>query len=201
MSTNLHNCGHCICKRKHAMYDGNMTESRKSEESQIDLEALRAAMARRGWLASDLAVASGVHKSTLSLLLKGERANSPAVIVARLAVALGVSVDYLMGLTRNPAPKPDDLSRLLVELQSAARQLPEERQRDLLLIARAFRHANAEDAAETETQRRREQSVLNVLERHYGREQAEEILAILASEFPELGIDGDNIPPGEEDAA
>jgi len=196
------------------MYDGNMesTEdySEDAEGPQIDLDRLRLAMERRGWNAARLVVESGVHKSTVSLLLSGDRPNSPAVIVARLAVALGVSVDYLLGLTRNPAPRPDDLTHLLVELQGAARQLPIERQQDLILIAHAFRQTlDAADDAEAQSQYRFEQATLNVLERRYGREQAEEILAVLASEFPELGpvlggsgtVGGDDISPGEEDAA
>lgn len=95
----------------------------------------------------------------------------------------------------------------LGELQETIRLLPEERQRDLLLIARAFAEARADGDAER-SQRRYERSVLNVLERRYGTEQAEEILGLLVSEFPELdtslggprGIDGD-IPPGKEDVA
>lgn len=175
----------------------------------MNAEALRAAIERRGWTASDLAVRAGVDKSTLSLILAGKRTNSPAVIVARLAVALSVSVDYLMGLTRDPSPRPDDLSQLLVELQGMARLLPEERQRDLVLIARAFHRTPDEESDEDlHSQQRFEQAVLNVLERRYGREQAEDILAILASEFPELGSSlggpgtGDNdVFTSEEDAA
>lgn len=144
------------------MYDRDMTdtESRLSheQEPQINLDALWAAMERRGWVAADLAAASGVHKSTLSLILRGERPNSPAIIVARLALALGVSVDYLLGLTNDPSPKSVDLSQVMADLMNVAQTLPECRQQDLLLIAQAYQRSIEEGALDAD------QLMANVLE-------------------------------------
>lgn len=70
----------------------------------MNLDNLRAAMERRGWQAADLVAESGVDKSTLSLILSGKRPNNTVALVAALALALGVSVDYLLGLTHDPAP-------------------------------------------------------------------------------------------------
>ncbi len=63
---------------------------------------LRELRERRGWSMGVLASLSGVSVSQLYRLEKGERPRVAAVTLARIAQALGTSVDYLLGLTDEP---------------------------------------------------------------------------------------------------
>lgn len=112
----------------------------------IIAERIERALAVRKMSAAKLARASGVDKSTISLILANERPNTPAYIVAKLAGALLVSVDYLVGLTEDMEPKGLALGEIIIELAQVARQLTSRRQRDLLLTARAYLTANKEMA-------------------------------------------------------
>lgn len=100
--------------------------------------ALERALKLRGISPAQLARDSGVSKGTISLILSGERPNTPAVIVAKLARALDVSMDYLVGIVEDPEPRSLDIGELLLELTRVARQLSDRRQRDLLLMAQSF---------------------------------------------------------------
>ncbi|MCC6458806.1 MAG: helix-turn-helix transcriptional regulator [Caldilineaceae bacterium] len=104
----------------------------------IDKHNLKEALTRSGMNAADLARASGVDKSSISKMLSGEKHSTTATILLRLARALGVTTDYLLGLSDTPESTTVMLGELLLELTSVARKLPVHRQRDLLLIARAF---------------------------------------------------------------
>lgn len=99
---------------------------------------LAAAIELRRTTPAQLARDAGVDKSTISLILAGKRQNTPAIIIARLATVLEVSIDYLLGLSEEPAPRQLDLSDLAIELMRVARQLTDRRQRSLLLLARQY---------------------------------------------------------------
>ena len=58
----------------------------------------------RGWTLRDLARFSRVDHAWLCRLESGERHNMSLQAAARVAQALGVSVDYLAGLTTDPTP-------------------------------------------------------------------------------------------------
>ncbi len=73
--------------------------------------------------AAELARASGVDKSTISLILKGDRPNTPAVIVAKLARGLNVSADFLLGITEEAEPKSLQLGEILLELTEVGKNL------------------------------------------------------------------------------
>jgi len=59
---------------------------------------------RRGWTLRELARHAKIDAGWLSRLETGERRNLSLEAAARLALALGVSVDYLAGLTDRPQP-------------------------------------------------------------------------------------------------
>ncbi len=60
-------------------------------------------MVERGETQSGLARAAGVDRSTISQLLSPEGTRLPnAQLVAECATALGVSTDWLLGLTERP---------------------------------------------------------------------------------------------------
>ncbi|MEL6478078.1 MAG: helix-turn-helix transcriptional regulator [Pseudomonadota bacterium] len=84
-------------------------------------DRLRAAMAERGQTRSGLARATGADRSTLSqLLAEGETRLPNAHLVAECAADLGVSADWLLGLTERPE-RPGDLIAASVRVTDAAR--------------------------------------------------------------------------------
>ena len=62
-----------------------------------------AARTLRGWSQQDLVRASGVGQNNLSDLEQGKKPGVRADTVVRLAEALGVGTDYLLGLTDTPS--------------------------------------------------------------------------------------------------
>lgn len=69
-----------------------------------------------------------------------------ADLVARLAMAFGCSSEFLMGVTDKREPITLNLNEFLDALVKTAKTLPVSRQRDLLLIARAYADAKEESA-------------------------------------------------------
>ena len=75
---------------------------------------LREALADRGVSQSALARRIGVDRSTVSQLLGGEGARLPnAQVVGECAAALGISADWLLGLTDRPETAADILAHSL----------------------------------------------------------------------------------------
>lgn len=116
------------------MYDLVM----EKEDAGILPDALDRAMKLRKMSAAELARKSGVHKTTISMILSGDRPNTPATIVAKLARALNVSMDFLMGITDDPEPRSLGVGPVLIQLTEVAKVLPDSRQHDLLLIAQTY---------------------------------------------------------------
>lgn len=104
----------------------------------ISPAALEEALRRADMTAADLARASGVSPATLSLILSGKHKSISSVNLAKMASVLAVSIDYLMGFTQEPEPRPLMLGELVLELTQIANSLPTRRQRDLLLMARTY---------------------------------------------------------------
>lgn len=113
----------------------------ENETTGVDIEALKWAMNKKGWSAADLSKHAGVSKATLTLLFQGKRPNIGAVNLRKMAQQLGVSTDFLLGLTGDPAPK-QTIDLALAELFETAKTLPEFRQRDLLLMARTYQETD-----------------------------------------------------------
>ena len=89
-------------------------------------DRLTEAMARRGLSQSALAAAVGVDRSTVSQLLKDDGARLPnAHLVGGCAQALGVSADWLLGLSDRPQSAADLLATSLT-LTDAPRALVDE---------------------------------------------------------------------------
>lgn len=59
-----------------------------------------------GWSQRELVRESGVGQNNLSALEQGKKPGVRADTVVRLAEALAVSADYLLGRTDDPAPPP-----------------------------------------------------------------------------------------------
>jgi transcriptional regulator with XRE-family HTH domain len=104
----------------------------------IVAERLTRAMKMRNVNATELSKETGISKAALSLLMSNQQTNTTAVNVIKLARALAVSTDYLMGLSDSDEPTPLLLGDLPLELARMAKQLPSRRQRDLLAMARTY---------------------------------------------------------------
>ena len=86
---------------------------------------LSEAMTRRNLTQSALARVCGVDRSTISALLSPSVRTPNAQLAADCAVALGVSVDWLLGLTARPEPVADLLATSL-SITEAPRALIDE---------------------------------------------------------------------------
>ena len=60
----------------------------------------------RGLLQPDLARLAQIEQSYVSKLERGKAPNVSGIILARIARALGTSVDFLLGVSDDPAPRP-----------------------------------------------------------------------------------------------
>ena len=69
-------------------------------------ERLKCARQACGWTQIELGKRSGVHAMSLSRLERGEKKDVTGATLRKLSQALGVSTDYLLGLTgRLPTTK------------------------------------------------------------------------------------------------
>jgi transcriptional regulator with XRE-family HTH domain len=100
----------------------------------------------------ELAAKSGVSNTYISDLERGRTRNVSVDVVLSLADALGVSIQYLLGLTEDPLqgvadeaddepPTPPPFSPALREVLQLAEQWPAARQAELLAHARVIHAA------------------------------------------------------------
>lgn len=98
----------------------------KRQRASLFRSRLSLAMTERGLTQSALARSAGVDRSTISQLLEPESARLPnAQIVAECAATLGVSADWLLGLSERPERLADLLATSLV-ISEAPRALIDE---------------------------------------------------------------------------
>ena len=101
-------------------------KSDKRDRATLFRTRLNDALRLRGTSQSALARSVGVDRSTISQLLKGTGARLPnAQVVGECARALGVSADWLLGLTDRPETAADILANTL-SLTEAPRALVDE---------------------------------------------------------------------------
>lgn len=141
------------------------------------VERINELLEQRGWGPGELAQQSGVAYDTIYKLRTGERARPSADIVARLALALGCSVEYLLGLTDSPTFAPNDMPELLQNLLETAKTLPESRQRDLIMIAQAYQAAGEPTPEVMEL-------LLEKIEELGGEDSLNQILDLLEAQLP-----------------
>ena len=98
----------------------------KRDRATLFRSRIAEAMRDRGTTQSGLARAVGVDRSTISQLIKGAGARLPnAQVVGECAAALGVSADWLLGLTDRPETAADIVANTL-SLTEAPRALVDE---------------------------------------------------------------------------
>jgi transcriptional regulator with XRE-family HTH domain len=127
------------------MYDLAMAKQDTEQKLNIIAKRLGDALALRSITPAQLARDSDVDKATISLILDSKRPNTPAIIVGKLARALMVSVDYLVGISEDPEPKSLGLGEAIIDLARTAKTLPISRQLDLLAIAKAYEKESDEE--------------------------------------------------------
>lgn len=120
---------------------GDMSESKLGFRP----DRLQAMIERRGLRPGQMEYLTGVSQPTISLILNGKRPNPGAQVLARLAQTLGCSVDYLLGITDDPAPAKMEMSAQVDALLHLARRLPSHRQHDLVQMAETFARESAQD--------------------------------------------------------
>lgn len=96
--------------------------------------AIRSLRKERGWTQEQLSAYANVGRSYISMLENDERPNVSARIIARIASALGVSIDYLMRQAGS-LPSPEASDPLLEEIIARWPQMPDWKKRDLALQA------------------------------------------------------------------
>jgi len=98
-----------------------MTHTDKRQRSTVFRERLGRAITMNNSNQSALARQTGVDRSTISQLLAGVGARLPnAYLIAECASALGVSADWLLGLTERPE-RPGDVLDATLTMTEAAR--------------------------------------------------------------------------------
>jgi transcriptional regulator with XRE-family HTH domain len=93
----------------------------REREMQLDGSRIRAMREFRGLTQGQLAYKAATSASHISLLENDERPGAQAATVARIASALGTTVDYLVGLSDDPGipPRDDDGTHPLVAAKGA----------------------------------------------------------------------------------
>ena len=122
-----------LCAHEHRKYTISMADT-----GAIFRQRLHDRRKALGLSQSDLAGALGVAQSYISQIESG-RSGPPTIDRAfDLARACETSVDYLIGLTENPAPNVDTLPEHALEVLESMRQLGSAQNYELLIIVRAL---------------------------------------------------------------
>lgn len=136
-----------------------------SIEPAVSVERINRLMELRGWGPGELEYQSGVNYDTIYKLRIHKRPRTSAEVLAKLAQALGCSVDYLVGLTDSPLPNKLNVSLQIEELLAAIGQLSPRRQRDLRKIVAALEAAEQEEARATQWRGQLNQILLDEIEK------------------------------------
>lgn len=117
-------------------------------EPELQVDRMNDLMRARRMSAKQLALYSGVSYDTIRKIRQELRPGTSGLNLAKLAATLRCSVDYLMGVTDNPAPyglqgTPEETQRLIVALAS----LTPARREDLARIADALHQTALEEQA------------------------------------------------------
>jgi transcriptional regulator with XRE-family HTH domain len=137
-------------------------------------DALERAIRLRGITAAELARQTGISKSAISMILSNQQTNTTAINVAKLARALNVTADFLMGLSAGPTSNATLLGDLPLELAQMAKQLPSRRQHDLIAMARTYL-----DMQEPDNLDEFMKQVFELVERYGGKAHHDQLLDLL----------------------
>lgn len=125
------------------MYTQKMTE--------VSFRADRFAklMKTRGFTDGKLAYASGVSRTMIYYMRKGERQKVSAEIIAKVADPLGTSSLYLMDETDDPSPVQKKMSALAADIVKLVDKLPPSKQREFQELGKAILQTEQNATVET----------------------------------------------------
>lgn len=82
-------------------------------------ERISELMDLRGWKPGELAYQSGASYAVIYKLLNTPRHQTSAIVLAKIAAALGCSIEYLLGMTDSPAPVDSREDRVYATIADA----------------------------------------------------------------------------------
>lgn len=112
----------------------------------VNLTRLKKLMQEKKWEIGELAIYSGVKYNTVYSLFVGRRPNSNIETLKKIADALEVSTDYLLGESDDKSPPAGTLPQPIRQLLQIAGELPAMRQEELARIAGALADLERERA-------------------------------------------------------
>lgn len=112
-------------------------------------DRLNQLMQQRDFTDGKLAYASGVSRSMIFYMRKGERSKVSAGIVAAIAGTLGTSQQYLMGQTDDPSPTQKTMSAVAANIVDIVNKLPPSKRREYQELGKAL--LAADEASDVET--------------------------------------------------
>ncbi len=136
-------------------------------------DRLDAWMEARGLSSAEVADVTELSYNYLYMLRLGRRPNVSAQNVAKIALAVGCTMDYLCNVSDDPMGRGNLGGEEEISLLLAFRPLPVHRQRDVVIIAHAFGGQGEEDAEQTKT------LLLGQIEQVYGEAIASQVLDVL----------------------
>jgi transcriptional regulator with XRE-family HTH domain len=158
----------------------------------VRLDALEWALKQKNWTPTRLSDETGISKASLSLVLSGKRSNITADTLVKMAAVLGVSTDFLLGLTKNPvAYDAIEGGRVLAEIINITKTLPSYRQRDLLALALTYQQEATMPTRDTVAR------LLEMVEELAGKDTREALAALLLARRG--GKNGGQLAPGHEE--
>lgn len=120
-----------------------MYYSQMAKKNVLILHRLDDLLDTRSWSYAELARQSGVSESLLSKYVNGTQSPSSTTI-AKLAQALEVTADYLMGLSDDALPSKEVLPEYALDVLDAMRNMGRTSRYDLMVIAKSFVAAKEE---------------------------------------------------------
>lgn len=150
-------------------------------ELKFSAERLALLMDQQGVSNLQLAKRTGISKSMIYYLRTGGRQTTSVENARKLADALGVTSEYFIGAGETDDPILADLPLLIHELTQVAKQLSSRRQRDLLLMARAY--LEAAEAARTDPDLLMD-NVMDAIEEAAGKVSRDQLIDLLNSYEP-----------------
>lgn len=133
----------------------------------------------QGISSADVAEAVGLTYNYIYLLRLGKRPNVSALIVTKIALAVGCTPDFLCNASDDPLGRASQGGAGEVDLLLAFRALPLHRQRDVLDVAQMFAGREVENANELQDR------VFEMVRQMAGDETAIRIAEVLAGRLEE----------------
>lgn len=106
-------------------------------------------MEKRGFTDGKLAYLSGVSRTMIFYMKKGEREKVSVEILTPLARELGTSVQYLSDQTDDPSPTQKTMSTIAADIVNVIEELPPSKQREFQKIAESLLDIERKSTVET----------------------------------------------------